>query len=319
MKKIKFSHIISAITLALLSLGLGGLVAQPNAWADDNSSTITLSPMNQRIILTPGESYEGSIKVSNPSQATRNLRYSVHVASFSQHQDAGSEDDYGVVDTDTVGTYNQMMEWIVLGKEEGEIAPNELDVIPFTVNVPLDAPAGGQYATIIVKNETDQGSSGGNVMIQSDVQLASIIYAEVTGETHNEGDILSNSMPNFLLSNPLKATSMVENQGNVHTDASYVLQVWPLFSDEEVCTNEEDPSTSLVLPETKQYHVENCNLSPIGIYRARQTVKIFGETSVIERTIIICPIYLLFLILLGVCLIIFYFVKRAHDRRKRSV
>lgn len=319
MKKIRISRIVVAIMMALtvgLTVGVAG-----TTYAEGENSTgsqMTVSPMNQKIILTPGESYQGAIKVSNPNSSTQNLKFSAFVGSFSQKADNDSLDDYGTVDTDTVSAYNQMMQWITIDKPSGEVAPNETVTIPFTVNVPADAPAGGQYATIIVKNDTNQDQSGGgNVMIQSDVQIASIIYALVTGQAREEGEILSNSIPNFLLSNQLKATAMVQNSGNVHTDAKYVLQVWPLFSDEEICTNEEDPATSLVLPETKQYHVESCTLGMVGVYRAKQTVTIFGETSIVEATVVVCPIWLIVVILLVIGIIVFYFVHRARSRRGR--
>ena len=291
-----------------------------HAFADDGaSSTINVSPMSQKMILVPGETTEGAIKVSNPYQAKQNLDYSVSVGSFNQFAGDGDVDDYGSVDTRTVTSYNQIMDWISLDKESGSVPPNGVDMISFTIKVPQDAPAGGQYATILVTDETDYaGNNNGNVAIQSKMQIGSIIYAEVAGETREEGAILENKLPSFLLSNQLEATSMVRNNGNVHADASYVLQVWPLFGDEEICTNEEEPATSLILPETERFHAQTCNLPIAGIFRAKQTVKIFGEESIVEKTIIVCPIWLIFIILFIVFALIFYFVAKAKARKKMA-
>ena len=314
MKKISISKVlVAAIMVTVSSLAIFGAVKAD----DEASSTVTVSPMTQKVILTPGESYEGSIKVSNPANAKNNLEYSVHIGSFSQHSDPDGVDDYGTVDTDTKTTYNQMMDWIVLGREDGSVAPNGTDVIPFTVNVPIDAPAGGQYATILVRDETDHSGGGeGNVSIQSIAQIASIIYAEVAGETRNEGAILENNVPSFLMNNTLETTSMVRNDGNVHTDAEYILQVWPMIGDEEICTNEEDPAMSLVMPETERYNAQTCQLPTVGIFRAKQVVKIFGETSIVEKTIIVCPIWLLFIIIFVIFALVFYFVAKVRARKK---
>ena len=311
---------ISKILVAIVFAITGALAVFGVAKADEEiSSTVTVSPMTQKIILTPGESYEGSIKVSNPNSAKSNLDYSVHIGSFSQHKDAESADDYGTVDTDSKTTYNQMMDWIVLGKESGSVAPNNTDVISFVINVPADAPAGGQYATLIVRDETDHsGGGGGNVSIQSISQIASIVYAEVAGETRNEGSIIENEVPGFLMNNVIETTSMVRNDGNIHTDAEYILQVWPMFGDEEICTNEEDPAKSLVMPETERYHTESCTLPAVGIFRAKQTVKIFGETSIVEKTVIICPVWLLFIIIFVIFALIFYFAAKAKARKKAA-
>ena len=312
MKRIKVKSIILAVGLLVCSFG-----GSFRAFAEDTKSTMVVSPMTQKLILLPGESTTASISVSNPNDATRELEYSLHIGSFSQIKDDESIDDYGTVDTDSVSNYNLMMNWITLPRETGTVAPNETDTVHFTIDVPQDAPAGGQYATIIVKDETKTADAGsGNVTIQSITQVASIIYAEVAGETRDEGKILENDVPGLVLSNPLTTTSMVENSGNVHTNAKYILQVWPLIGDEEICTNEENPAEGLVMPETKKYHKEECNLPPFGVFRVRQTVRIFGEESIVEKMVILCPIWLLFVFVFAIIVVVFWLVMRAKNRKK---
>lgn len=316
MKKIKFG-------LAFLAVGLvvcfgGGTI---KVFAEgSNSSTMVVSPMTQKLILLPGESTTASVNVSNPNDAVSDMSYSVHIGSFSQVKDGDSKDDYGTVDTEIVSNYNMMMDWIVLDKDSGVVAPNEVDTIRFTINVPEDAPAGGQYATILIKDETQRtGEGGGNVSIHSITQVASIIYAEVVGETRNEGQILDNNIPGLVLSNPLVASSMVRNDGNVHTNAKYTLQVWPMFGDEEICTNEEKPTESLVMPETSKFHTEECPLPSVGIFRVKQTVRIFGEESVLERTVIMCPLWLI-LVVLGAIVGIILWIRskvKAHSKTRK--
>lgn len=282
-------------------------------------NTMIVSPPNQKIMLVPGETYRNAITVFNASDSTGNLKYSVFIGSYSESKGENSKDDYGNVDVVTEGRYNQIKNWITVDKRSGDIAPNTEDVITYTIEVPEDAPAGGQYATIIVRDDTGKDNTeDGNIMIQSSFQIASIIYAKVAGETREEGAISENSIPSFLLNGPLQATSMVKNDGNVHTDAEYILQVWPLIGDEEICTNEEKPETSLILPETERYHTQTCDLPSIGIFRAKQTVKIFGETSIVERTIIICPLWLLFIIMFVVFAIVIWLIMRAQNSMKRK-
>lgn len=317
MKKINFTKIIVAFIIGVCYFATN--VTLTPAFAEDKvvSSTLTVSPMYQKIILTPGETYVGIIDVSTPNSATLDLDYSLSVGSFSQRASKDSKDDYGVIDTDTISDYNQIIDWITLDRENGSIAPNNVDTVKFTIDVPKDAPAGGQYASILVQDDTDRGdNNSGNVMIQSSVQIASIIYAEVTGTTRNVGSIISNSIPAFSFSNELEATSTVRNDGNVHTDAKFTLQVWPIFSGEEICTNEEDPDISLIMPNTERYHTQTCSLPPVGIFKAKQTVRIFGEESTTEQVIIICPLWLLFIIIFAIVAVIIYFVMRSKSRKK---
>lgn len=278
----------------------------------------TLSPMRQKIVLIPGETYYGSISISNPATSEENFYYLVTVGSYSVKAGQNSKDDYGDWDPVTISNMNAIMDWIKIDNPSGKIEPNEKKVISFSIEVPEDAPAGGQYASLMIQENPDMKEPDGSTTIQEILQMSHIIYAEVAGKTITKGSITENNMPSFLTANVLEATSMVRNDGNVHTDASYILQVWPLFSDEEICTNEEDPSTSLILPETERYHTESCTLPPVGIFKAKQTVEIFGEISTLEKTIIVCPLWLLFVVIFAIIAIIIYFVVRAKSRRKRQ-
>lgn len=312
MKRIK-SKIVVVMALCLAFLSSISVISF-NADAKTSSSSLTVSPPHQMIALIPGETYDGNLKVSNSSNSDRDSKFSVLVGSYSQREDEENDGKkVDVVDENERSNYNQIMDWIKLGVEEGTVAPGETMTVPYSIEVPNDAPAGGQYATIIIRDATDGGDEGGNVSIQNMVQFASIIYAKVAGETRDTGEILENNIPSFLLSNPLEATASVKNTGNVHTEAEYTLQVWPLFSDEEICTNEEKAEKSLVLPEQEQFHTQTCELPAVGIFHAKQTVKVFDEISVVEGTIIMCPLWLLFLILFVIVAIIIWIVMKIRS------
>ncbi len=316
MKLKRIKNLIAAIgVLAASFVGVGSVFAD----FDGMDSVMTISPPSQRIILTPGEDYEGSIMVSTPNTAKNDLTYSVTIGAFGYVKDEDGNVDYTDVDTDTITGYNQIMNWIELKKDKGTVARGETEAISFVIHVPKDAPAGGQYATIIVQDDTNVGATeDGGVLFENTIRFASNLVAEVTGTTKEEGTIVENNIPSFLLVNQLRASSAVRNDGNMHTDAEYVLQVWPLFSDEEICTNEEKPETNLVMPETERYHVQTCGLPSIGIFRAKQTVKIFGEISVVEKMVIVCPLWLLFLILFVIVALIIWIAMKMRGSKKQK-
>ena len=315
----KNNKLLIAIMLVFISvLCFGGVRAYADVDIDrdlGSEPTMTISPPQQKIVIIPGETFEGSIQISNRAGASKDLKYSVSVGSFSLSKDENGNTDYNSTDVDTITAYNQIMDWIELEKTEGSVAPNTTDVVPFMIHVPEDAPAGGQYATIIFQNDTDSGDSGGNVSIQNVIRFAASIFAEVAGETRNKGEIISNSVPSVLFTNKLTAESVVRNDGNVHTNAKYTLQVWPLFSDEEICTNEENPGDNLVMPETERVHVEECVLPKIGFFRAKQTVQVYGETSIVERIVFVCPLWLLFVVVFAIVVAAMWLVKKTKARR----
>ena len=300
----------SIILLTLVILGSFGHVMPTMA-----KGAFTLSPMDQKIVLIPGETYRGSISISNPAGLNDNFNYLVTIGSYSVKAGQDSKDDYGAVDFAMTSNMNAIMDWIRIDNPKGEIVPNGRATVSFSIEVPEDAPAGGQYASLAVQEDPETVEDNGSTTIQEIMQMSHIIYAEVAGETVKKGAITENNIPSFLLNNTLMATSMVRNDGNVHANAEYILQVWPLGSEEEICTNEEKPSTNLIMPKTTKYHEEGCRLPLVGIFRAKQTVKIFGEISIVEKTVIVCPIWLLFVIIFAIAAIIIYIVAKARKRK----
>jgi len=317
--------ICNAVVAMLLALLIGGLVTLHNfghAWAEDGATvSMFVSPMSQKILLVPGERFEGTILISNGSSATGDLNFSLEVGAYNRSRDEGGIDDYTLVNTKERTGHNIMMDWITLNKKSGVIHPNSQEEISFTIDVPKNAPAGAQYASILVSNEPNNSgaseSDKGGATIKDVTRMVSAIIANVAGQTVEKGSITDNSFPSFLTTGPLEATSMVRNDGNIYTDAEYILQVWPAFSDEEICTNEEKPDTNLVLPDTERYYMQQCNLPMVGIFRAKQTVKIFGEVSTLEKTIVVCPLWLMFLIVFVIILIIMWLVLRVKSRKEK--
>lgn len=319
MKKLK-----QLITVIVATLSIFGASFMPALAAyadeDENENTLTtttgmsVSPMSTKIVLLPGEQYTSSIKVYNVSDATSGavLNYRVFVDSFFV------DDDYTVT-LGTANDFNAMKDWIVLGDNaEGSIEAGSYAEIPYTISVPESAPAGGQYASIVAASVPGKNTEG-TVGVQEIWQIASTIYASVSGSSTLTGNIESNSVPSIVFSNPLQSSATVKNTGNVHANATSYLQVYPLFSNEEVYTNEEDPNTMLVLPGTTRYLTNTWEGAPaLGIFRVVQTVEAFGGSSVTEKIVLICPLWFLIIVgvLLAVC--IFWLVSRAIRRKKKS-
>lgn len=283
------------------------------------SVSVGLSPMYEKIILMPGEKYRGSVSVVNSNSATEDLHYKAEIKSYSPIS-TNNDGVYDNADTETVTSFNNIMKWITIENPEGVVAPNSKTKLNYTINVPADAVGGGQYASIAVTDANDEtGATDGNsVGIKNIMSVLYIIYADVAGETRKEGIITENNFPSILTDGQLTATSMIRNNGNVHADASYTLQVWPLFSDEEICTNEEEPETSLIMPETERYHVQSCNLPAVGIFKAKQVVKIFGEVSELEKIVIVCPLWLIFIVLFVIVAFVIWVVIVMKKHKKTA-
>ena len=305
MKRIK-KYLIAVV--ATIVAGLGPL--SQIAFAD---MEFGVSPMTQKIVLTPGESYRGTFGIVNPVYNTKTFYYKLSVEPFYV-----DEDNNPIFENN--GDYNQIVDWVSLDNETGSVEPNNTNYVNFTIHTPSDAPAGGQYAIIRVASDYDamEVEEGGKnaVSIQNIMTIAHEIFAEVAGETERQGKIIDVNMPSFLLSGNITGASQVKNTGNVHGDAKYTLQVFPLFSDEEVYTNEENPETHTILPDRTLYAETSWVETPtIGIFNVIYTVEFEGSTAQVKKMVIKCPIWLLFIIIFAITAIILWLIMKARSRK----
>ena len=308
MRRFNFNKITKGFLAGAISLC--GILAPVQAALAEGGVGFGVSPMNQKIILTPGEVYHGTFKISNSASNTADFNYKVTVGPFYVNEDYN-------IKYENNGSYNQMVDWTTLGKTEGTISPNETEEIRFTVNVPNDAPAGGQYAAIKVSSNNEDSSVEGGVNIKEGFAIAHIIYAEIAGTTVRKGEVVSADIPGFLFSGNISGNSTIKNTGNVHSNATYKLQVFPLFSSEEVFTNEENPETKTILPDRSLYSSTEWPDTPsMGIFNVVYTAEFEGVTTEVKKMVIVCPLWLLFVIIFAVILIIFWLISRNKSRRK---
>ena len=313
----KLKYVLTSFALAVTGL-VGVFWGSGRVHAIE--TTLTVSPMEQKMTLYPGEKSTGSIKVSNKADAVEKLYYKVSVVPFTR---TGDNYDTMVGDELADGKYNDIVNWVTLSSDSGELAPNEQDEIIYTVNTPSNVRGGGQYFAILVTRTEDPNAAEteGNMTLKEIIQIASTVYASIAGkDVQLSGMISENEISAFLLASPIKGSFKVENTGNTHMEIDYYMQVFPLFSDEEVYTNEENPGHAIVLPETTRYISQEWSEAPqIGIFKVRQTAMYGsdeGDKSVTEKTVIICPVWLLFVIFFVIAAVVIWIVMRVRARGK---
>ncbi len=259
-------------------------------------------------ILEPDTQRTGSFKIYN--EGTKDFEYDVSFAPYSV-----ASETYEPSFT-TENKYTDIRNWIETDISGGQLEAGGEQVINYTVNVPENFHGGMQSAAILVTMRNNPDQQGNISAIR---QIAYIVYGNVDGDVIETGKVLENNIPSFLFKPPIVATSLVENTGNVYTRASYKLQVFPLFSDEEVYTNEENPENNIVFPETKRYSEIKWEGAPqLGIFRVRSTVKIFDDESVTEKLVFLCPIWFLVVRFLIIFVAIFWVISRSIRRKREA-
>ena len=281
------------------------------------NNTFTILPMSQRFALEPGQTYKGKISIVNPSDATKDFSYQVSIMPYSV---VGS--DY-TADLSTQYNRSMITEWIKVAEPTGVVKPNETKELEFTITVPNDAPAGGQYAAIAVASNPGETATEG-VAVQSVFEMASLIYGTVAGETKHEGEVLENNVPSFSTTSPVTIGALISNNGNIHEDATFVISVSNFFTGQVILPNDENDGhySEIIMPETtRQVEREVSNLPALGVVKVSQTIYYQGHTpSVVEKNIIICPIWFLILLILTITAIIttIVLIVKKHRKHKKA-
>ena len=324
----KFRISSKRVVAGALALAFG-LVSILVPYGLASAFSFVLSPMTQKIVLNPGDTFSSSFRVSNPGTETSTIRYEVSLEKYYV------DEKYDTVFED-VSDRGSIAEWTTIDSPTtGTIEPNDGIAVSYTVKVPSNAPAGGQYMAFKVKaydanekqeDNTDDEKSKNNsgdveAGLRNEYIMLHTVYAEITGNSIRQGEIFDLQMASFLLSGNIKGSASVKNTGNVHGTAKYTLQVFPLFSNEEIYTNEEEPTEWTVLPDRTRTEVVEWDKTPaIGIFNVVFTVSFDGvtEPARVSKLIIKCPVWLLFVIFFAIASLIIWIVLKVRARGKAT-
>lgn len=278
------------------------------------SISFVVAPMQQRITLKAGETYEGYITVTNPAAATEDFLYK---AILSPYTVAGA--DYSP-DFLNESDWSRIVGWTKVEDTEGSLKPNETRKIKFSVKVPENAPAGGQYMAIRVSSNQPTSSDSG-AAIQDVYELAAVIYANVEGETVHEGKILNNTMAGFVAVGNPNTSVELSNNGNVHEVATTKITIKDVFSGQTILPTDdiEGSYESIIMPETTRTVTRDLDmLSALGIYEVTQEVDYMGEQSSITGIMVVCPIWFIALVVATFLSVIGMFCYGRHLKHKKS-
>lgn len=304
---IKIRTILSAVVIVAAFFGCNILFNSPVNAAEDHPIVLQISPVKQKLSLQPGEKYSGTFKVMNVG--TQEFEYSVSATPYSV-----SNDNYDA-NYDNISTYSQISKWVTFDKntKSGKLAAGTSVDVKYTVDVPTDVPSGGQYAALMAQTESGNDK---NANIQVVHRVGMILYATVPGDTREEGEIINNTINTIFFNPPLSVSSLVKNTGNVEMEAKYTVNMWPLFDKETVYSNAESPKILDIIPETSRYSEISWEGAPkLGVFIAEQKIEFAGQTSYKKHLVVLCPIWLLFIVIALVFFMVFWIISNIKNRK----
>lgn len=272
---------------------------------------IQISPSTKNIYLDPGASYSDNLLVQNIGDEA--LDFVINVSPY-QVKDGTYDPIYSINNE-----WTKIVEWVSVPTETFHLEPKDSVEVPYSINVPTDVAAGAQYVVIsAVSNKTS--TSGETVKVISSVGM--LVYAEISGETRVDGEVLSKEIKGFLLKPPITVDFSLSNTGNINSIAECSMVVTNFFSGSEAYSNKDDPKKIVVMPDTVRDNTLSWESSPfLGIFRVNVSLTYLSETFNVSKIVILCPLWFIVLtivfITMAVMMAVFSYKKR-HQSYSRN-
>ena len=282
-------------------------VATPNVAAanDPAGIGIRISPVRIDLTLDPGQQYTGNFRVANSGSTKLNL--TMDTAPYTPIGET-YEADY-----DTRTNYTQIVDWVTYDQPEFSLEPGAELTVTYHINVPLDVPAGGQYAMLFARTTDPNGV--GNV--QSISRTGPILLAQVNGETRREGIFINQNVTGLVLGSSFAATTTIRNTGNVDFPVTNYLEIRNFFTGNIELSNYDNPTSFSVLPETTRLISLPWPDAPnIGLFRAQYTVIFLDEEYIVEKLVLILPFWLVLIVIFLIVFLIIWIILRRRSRQK---
>lgn len=315
MKRKNITKRIAVLCLAVWVVlsGMGApFCAAEEVTINEGDAAMTVSPMRRSITLNPGDEYRGTLSIANPGSAVEDLPYKLEIKPF--YVDENNQPVFG-----EAGNSTQMAKWVTLiSPEKGVVHPNESVEVEYNIKVPSDAPAGGQYASIIVSTDFKAGTDGG-VNIGEALSIAHLLLVEVTGEIREGGEIEEIGIDGFLLDGKVRAYATVNNTGNVHLPAVYKMEVYPLFSPDLLYGGKGTEEVHYILPDATLKNETVWSDTPvIGLFNVSYTVEYRDEVREVSKLVIVCPWWMLMLMIILLIILILRIVTYMWIRKNKK-
>lgn len=309
------------ISLFILFCILGTVFPLPAHAQSPDSLSLTITPPLFQLTIGPGESWASTIKVVNSNSYDVTLYSSV--MNFSSEGENGQGRLTPVIRKESGENSNTLAEWIQVSAEPFLVPKEKSYEVPFSIQIPKDAPPGGHYAAVLIGTEPLTGGVEGAAMTVSS-QISSLFFVRIKGDTKESGRIQSLKAEHYFYfhQNPeVKLSLQFKNDGNVHLQPKGEIDIFSMWGKKmaSIPVNQKTSFGNVLPNSTRTYEFiwqADESILDFGFYKAIATIT-FGEdehqNEDITTSFWIVPLKPL-LILIGIFLI-FIFITTLIIRR----
>ncbi|MFZ1258324.1 MAG: hypothetical protein WAQ25_02535 [Candidatus Saccharimonas sp.] len=288
----------------LVSCVIGMLGASSAVRAADLPESMTLSPTEKHIVIGQGETKNDSFIILNDGQVPYD--FTVYGGPYSVKGEEYAQD----FTTETANS--DAYKWIQFEKTTWHLEPGKKAVVPFTIRVGTNVPAGGHYGVIFIEQQIIDTQVAGN-KIERKKRLGLLLHVNVGGVTNVQAEIKNIGIVGYQPSAPLTATARVSSSGTTDFKAGVTIAVMDVFGNVRYQAKNE----YTILPNTTRLIEMNWPNSPwFGLYKVHMDVGVPGDSKAQESYVVIAPRWLLFIAGLVVLLGAASVIRRKQTHRR---
>ena len=324
---IAFTLLITAFALSLPTYADEEAAPAEDA-AEENGTSISISPVSNIISIEGNQTYDYSFKVTNGGNSE--MKFEVYAAPYSYT--LSEEDGEYKLGFARENNYTQITRWITFADANGNYsekpvftaAPNDTIEIKYRITTPESIPAGGQYAVLFAHTLSTSNMTGSGIKTEASPGL--VVYARATGETIKTSEISDLKIEKTITNkkketfNHINATAKIKNTGNVDLTAVGTMTVQGIFGRSYYETPAGTAAISII-PETELTLTDEWEETPyFGLFNVTWKVVTAGNTQTITAVVLImpAPIIVMFIILLTFVTIgVIIRVKKRSARRAK--
>jgi hypothetical protein len=210
------------IVQSIIVAGTGAVVAFSGSAQAATTQSFQISPPTANYAADPGNSVQGSIKVTNLTGEP--IALNVGRQNFVAK---GEEGEIELVDN--ANPLYSLAPWFGVPTGVIEVPPRTTKVVPYTIDIPVNAEPGGRYGSIIFSSippKLPSGVSGAAVQ----QTIAAIIFQRINGPALENLEVAS-FRPDKAFSEygPVTLSVRIRNTGNVHEKPTGTITIKNMF------------------------------------------------------------------------------------------
>lgn len=241
--------------------------------------SLSVSPTLFEMTASPTQVWSSSIRVINANEFP--IQIYTDVVNFEATGEAGEGRMSPVLQSETNNA--TLAEWITISTEDIVIPAEQTITIPFSIQVPDEAPPGGHFAAVLVGTKSVSETDGA-AQVETSQVVTSLVFLSVAGDVVEAGQIRDFSTDRIITESPkIEFSLRFENTGNVHLQPQGDITVTNMWGKERgVVPINRNSQFGNVLPESiRKYRFEwvgDWSFADIGRYTAVATLG-YGENT----------------------------------------